>query len=311
MTLVQSSSDTTPLVAYRAKATPIEAWKIDFDAARPEWLQAAFAAETVDWDPAGEGLWVNTSEGARMVEMGGMVVRKPNGSLNAYSAENFAAFFEPMPTQIPATDSTVSRASFDHVSKGLVNAKSLIVKLYNEHPEAREAISRATGPWFVWGMDRDAEPSQLPMVVADPAPVSVNDAEWDRFCDHFFQLTGKRVFTWAEADHKVTLSQQKRSQCLDPKEQIAWELWQRRGVLAQEQAQAATVREVDPDEIQRLAKVGYEAGRASLHDWAQGATWDKLDTSTALFWMVAVEAMLKEPCPVESAKTNPDVESGQ
>lgn len=49
---------------FRKKPVVIDAWEISLDAERPAWVQEAFASEALDWDPAGEGLWVNTLEGA-------------------------------------------------------------------------------------------------------------------------------------------------------------------------------------------------------------------------------------------------------
>jgi hypothetical protein len=66
---------------YRKKPVVIQAWKIDLDADQPDWVKAAFQAEAIDWDPAGEGLWINTLEGAVVGQMNDMLVQGVQGEL--------------------------------------------------------------------------------------------------------------------------------------------------------------------------------------------------------------------------------------
>lgn len=51
----------------------------------------------------------------------------------------------------------VARDDFDKLSADLTRAKNLLVRLHAKHPEVRAQIEGCTGPWFVWGVDRDAD----------------------------------------------------------------------------------------------------------------------------------------------------------
>lgn len=81
---------------FRKKPVVIDAWEISFDAEQPQWVQQAFATDVLDWDPAGEGLWINTLEGAMVGSMGDMLIRGVKGELYACKPDIFAATYEPV-----------------------------------------------------------------------------------------------------------------------------------------------------------------------------------------------------------------------
>ena len=55
---------------FRKKPVVIDAWRISLEAVEPEWVRTAFAADQIDWCPDGEGLYVNTLEGAGRAALG-------------------------------------------------------------------------------------------------------------------------------------------------------------------------------------------------------------------------------------------------
>ncbi|WKB53004.1 hypothetical protein [Eleftheria terrae] len=79
---------------YRKKPVVIDAWRIDYDAERPDWVQAAFVADEIDWDYGGDCLWIDTPEGTVMGGMGDMLIRGVKGELYPCRADIFLLSYE-------------------------------------------------------------------------------------------------------------------------------------------------------------------------------------------------------------------------
>jgi hypothetical protein len=80
---------------FRKKPVVIEAWRIDINAERPDWVEAALAAETLDWDLSGDGMYINTLEGCMHGPTGHWMIRGVKGELYACEPSIFAATYEP------------------------------------------------------------------------------------------------------------------------------------------------------------------------------------------------------------------------
>jgi len=80
---------------FRKKPVVISAWRIELDSDKLDWVAAAFAAETIDWCPSGEGLYINTLEGHMRGDMGDWLIRGVKGELYACKPDIFAATYEP------------------------------------------------------------------------------------------------------------------------------------------------------------------------------------------------------------------------
>jgi hypothetical protein len=88
---------------FRKRPVVIDAWCIDFDSAKPDWVAHAFDRDlsqtgALDWDPAGEGLWINTLEGAMVGAIGDMLIRGVKGELYACKPDIFYMTYEPVET---------------------------------------------------------------------------------------------------------------------------------------------------------------------------------------------------------------------
>lgn len=91
------SQDTTlpPSGQFRKKPVVIDAWRIDFqNKPLPEWVNDAFRSETIDWCPAGEGLYINTLEGLMKGGFGDYLIRGVKCELYACKADIFEATYE-------------------------------------------------------------------------------------------------------------------------------------------------------------------------------------------------------------------------
>jgi hypothetical protein len=85
---------------FRKKPVVISAWRIDFaDKPLPEWVNDGFRADVLDWDPAGEGLWINMLEGAMVGDHGDWLIRGVKGELYACKPDIFEATYEPADEQ--------------------------------------------------------------------------------------------------------------------------------------------------------------------------------------------------------------------
>ena len=80
---------------FRKKPIVIEAWLIAHASPKPDWVSRAFASDTIDWCPAGDGLYINTLEGHMRGEMGDWLIRGFRGELYACKPDIFAATYEP------------------------------------------------------------------------------------------------------------------------------------------------------------------------------------------------------------------------
>ena len=107
---------------FRKKPVVISAWLIDFtNKPLPEWVNDGFRSEALDWDPAGEGLWINTLVGAMVGDFGDWLIRGVKGELYACKPDVFEAAYEPAgaqpaPTAAPA-EPHKSRSAVEHVVK--------------------------------------------------------------------------------------------------------------------------------------------------------------------------------------------------
>lgn len=82
------------MTKFRKKPVVVEAWLIDFAAHRPAWVDLAFFNETIDWCPAGEGLYINTLEGHMLGSMGDWLIQGVKGELYPCKPDIFAATYE-------------------------------------------------------------------------------------------------------------------------------------------------------------------------------------------------------------------------
>lgn len=84
-------------VKYRKRPVVIDAWQIKRnDTERPGWVHHAFLAQSLDWCPAGEGLYVNTLEGCMLGVPGDWLIRGVKGELYPCKPDVFAATYEPV-----------------------------------------------------------------------------------------------------------------------------------------------------------------------------------------------------------------------
>ena len=92
-----------PSGRFTKKPATIEAWLIDLsNKPFPEWVNAAFALNNLDWSPDGTGLYINTLEGHMLGSNGDYLIRGVHGELYACKPAIFAATYEPESAAIEA-----------------------------------------------------------------------------------------------------------------------------------------------------------------------------------------------------------------
>lgn len=85
---------------FTKRPVTIDAWKIGFrDEPNPPWVQLAFLTDAIEWDPSGEGLYINTLEGFMQGAMGSWLIRGVKGELYSCAADIFEATYEPAKEQ--------------------------------------------------------------------------------------------------------------------------------------------------------------------------------------------------------------------
>jgi hypothetical protein len=80
---------------HEKRAYPVRAWKIDLDDSNlPIWVRSQFAWESINWDPAGDGLWVAKQHGVEVIPLGHYLVQDMSMTLNSCDPEIFAVCFD-------------------------------------------------------------------------------------------------------------------------------------------------------------------------------------------------------------------------
>lgn len=102
---------------FRKKPVVISAWLIDLDGDKPDWVAAAFAAETIDWCPSGEGLYINTLEGHMKGDMGDWLIRGVKGELYACKPDIFSATYDDA-DDAPADALSQIGTALDYITNG-------------------------------------------------------------------------------------------------------------------------------------------------------------------------------------------------
>lgn len=90
---------TYPPYKFRKKPVVIEAWRIVPNSPQPSWVREAFAKSegvtgAIDWDAAGEGMWINTLEGCMTANEGDWLIKGIKGELYACKPDIFEATYE-------------------------------------------------------------------------------------------------------------------------------------------------------------------------------------------------------------------------
>lgn len=90
---------TYPPLKFRKKPVVIEAWRIVPNSPQPSWVREAFAKSeeeigAIDWDAAGEGMWINTLEGCMTANEGDWLIKGIKGELYACKPDIFEATYE-------------------------------------------------------------------------------------------------------------------------------------------------------------------------------------------------------------------------
>lgn len=90
---------TYPPYKFRKKPVVIEAWRIVPNSPQPSWVREALAKSegvtgAIDWDAAGEGMWINTLEGCMTANEGDWLIKGIKGELYACKPDIFEATYE-------------------------------------------------------------------------------------------------------------------------------------------------------------------------------------------------------------------------
>ncbi len=81
---------------FTKKPVTIDAWLIDFgNKPLPDWVNAGFLRNDLDWSPDGEGLYINTLEGCMLGSNGDYLIQGVKGELYACKPDIFAATYAP------------------------------------------------------------------------------------------------------------------------------------------------------------------------------------------------------------------------
>lgn len=92
-------NDKTYPPEVRKKPVVIEAWRIVPGSPQPSWVRDALAKHegvtgAIDWDAAGEGMWINTLEGCMTANEGDWLIKGIKGELYACKPDIFEATYE-------------------------------------------------------------------------------------------------------------------------------------------------------------------------------------------------------------------------
>lgn len=81
---------------FTKKPVTIDAWRIDFgNKPLPVWVNDAFSADVIEWDPSGEGLYINTLEGCMHGSNEDWLIRGVKGEMYACKPDIFEATYTP------------------------------------------------------------------------------------------------------------------------------------------------------------------------------------------------------------------------